>query len=189
MKVNTQRLEEQAAQLRYISHTVSGIQESVLRTSRMLSRESIGAAFRNPIRKVAGDLENRAEELMKMSRVLQDIAGIYERTERDIVDESEHANIHHGILPTGLIPIPPLPTNIFDPRQDYPRPDISPDFPEGYEDVWNSWSDDTSPIGDWTSVLRQFQPVGNQNTPEVRENPNQPGDVSGGIDWTPWDGE
>lgn len=182
MKVNTQRLEEQAGLLRGLSHSVSGIQDSVLRTVRSLSRESIGEEFRIPILALAASVENRAEELMRMGRVLQDIARIYERSEQEVLDEADHANIHHPHFGTGAIPIPDFPRFILNPG-DISGAGTQNGGTDASGDDWSGWD-----IAGWDTVLRQFR------TPEPDDTAGTPGSTDGipaepmgGIDWTPWD--
>ena len=106
MKVNTDELNRQADQLRYIAYRLSDIEDSVLQISRSLSRERFGERFRMPLWQAARSIDNRSDELRRMTSALNQIARLYERTETGIVDEADHAVIHHPQWITGIIPIP-----------------------------------------------------------------------------------
>lgn len=122
MKVNTQRLEEQANELREISYRMRAIQDSVLHTAQVLSRQQFGEQFRRPIRSAAGKVESRSDDLMKLSRALEQIARLYERTEQDIVDETQSANLHFEFFRPGVIPIFPFPVFPLPVPEPAPRP-------------------------------------------------------------------
>ena len=109
MRVNTDELERQAAALRYISARLCDIEDTVQQISHVLCRERFGEMFRSPLNIMARTIGNRTDEMNRMSAALQQISAIYERTERQIVDEAEHANVHHAHSLAGLIMIPSVP--------------------------------------------------------------------------------
>lgn len=95
MRVNTDELNRQASELRRVSGQLSDLQDSVLRISRSLCRESVGERFLFPLMDAARAIGNRTDDLGKMRRALQQIARSYEMAEMRIVDEAEHASVHH----------------------------------------------------------------------------------------------
>lgn len=108
MKVNTDELQRQAAQLRNLSVRLNNIQDSVLQVSRVLSQESIGEKFRQPLRKAAENINRRSAELDRMRAALRQIAQMYEETELRIVDETEHATVRYPDSIVGEIHLPPM---------------------------------------------------------------------------------
>lgn len=112
MKVNTDELNRQAAELRRISARINDIEDALQRVNRGLCRERFGEKFRSPLDAMARTIAGRMDELNRMSTALLQISTLYERTENRILDEAEHANVHYDHELLTLIPIP---TNWFYP--------------------------------------------------------------------------
>ncbi|MBQ6839675.1 MAG: hypothetical protein IJO45_03175 [Oscillospiraceae bacterium] len=108
MKVNTAELNRQAAQLRSAARRMGDIQESVLRITRVLSQQSVGEKFRQPLNAAARSIVSRETELMRMGAALNQIADLYEQTELRIVDEAEHATVRYPHLIVGEIHVPTI---------------------------------------------------------------------------------
>lgn len=129
MKVNTDELERQAAELQNVASRINDIQDSVLRIARNLAREQFGERFRYPLNNAAASIGKRSDEMKRMRTALRQIAQLYERTEGRIVDEAEHASVHHPQNGVGAIPIPGI--NIANPiDRNYPVRPV-----EGYDGI------------------------------------------------------
>lgn len=108
MRVNTDELNSQAAELRRIAERISDIDDTVRYVTRALCRERFGERFQSPLNNMAGSITRQTEDLIRMSSVLQQISAIYEKTEGRIVDEAEHANVHHEHISPALFSIPSM---------------------------------------------------------------------------------
>jgi hypothetical protein len=91
MKVNTEELNRQASQLRRLAQRLNDLQDSVLRITRNLARESVGERFLPALTSAAQEIGKRSDDMGQMRRALQQIAEMYETAEMRIVDEAEHA--------------------------------------------------------------------------------------------------
>lgn len=108
MRVNTDELQRQADELQAVASRMNDIQDSVLRIARNLGREQFGERFRYPLNSAAASVGKRSEELRRMRSALQQISRLYERTETGIVEEAEHASVHHQQNGIGSISIPDI---------------------------------------------------------------------------------
>ena len=206
MRVNTDELERQAAALRYISARLCDIEDTVQQISHVLCRERFGEMFRSPLNIMARTIGNRTDEMNRMSAALQQISAIYERTERQIVDEAEHANVHHEHSLAGLIMIPKIPFWVnWTTEPTHPRyipisrdPGEDLQIVDGLPTVDDlDWAETAQAFDGLRDALigvhragfnmpverPVFEPIHIPQAPPAHTNP----DPAGMIDWTPWD--
>lgn len=176
MRVNTDELNRQAAELKCIAARINDIEDTVLWVSQELRRECFGEQFRPPLYNMAVSIASRAEELSRMSSALKQISVLYEKAEGRVVDEAEHANVHYDRETPTLITIPGIwqrfqwqtrPTNPYyihlptDPAEDVQVVDGLPTLDDiGWEDVVERVGDNSNegshpnPGPDITDALR-----------------------------------
>lgn len=187
MKVNTVELDLQSMALRLAAARINEIQSTVLQVSRRLRSERFGERFVGPLNAAVASIDNRGDEINGLRIALQQIASAYEKAEAHIVDEAEHASIHHEFLASGMIT---LPAGIIYPVLPVPNPGM----PIG---VQEAVIDAAAGLGEtvWDSIRHMAEYgqgageglgdiIGTGNLAENAEN------ILGGagvIDWTPWD--
>ena len=172
MRVNTDELDRQASALRYLSARLSEIGDTVQHISHVLCRERFGEMFRSPLNAMARSIGGRTDEMNRLSSALSQISEIYARTEREIVDEAEHANVHHEHSQPGLIAfsvLPPWATWTTEPTNPWYLP-IVPDPAEDVQVV-----DGLPTVDDlgWSeTIVQAFEELGPEHTgrtPEINE--------------------
>lgn len=111
MRVKTDELARQADELHSMAYRLNDIQDTVLRITRNLSLESVGEKFRPKLQLAARAIGERSDELRRMRVALNQIAQLYERCEMTVLDEADHAVVHHdhrvirGVrIPDGIHP-------------------------------------------------------------------------------------
>lgn len=106
MRVNTDELERQAANLNNQMRQLYELQDSVLRIARNLSRESATESFDASLRSAAHAIEQNCRDLGQLRMALLQIASLYERSENRIVDEAEAAAVHNEHSDYTIMPLP-----------------------------------------------------------------------------------
>ena len=105
MKVDSQRLKDQAANMRVMEHRLQDVRADVLRVIGRLREESFADSFHEPLQRLASSIGNECRDLTVLRSTLTQIADVYEDRERRIADEAERASVHHIHRPIGVSPI------------------------------------------------------------------------------------
>ncbi len=95
MKVDSQRLKEQAADLRTVESQLQDIRATVLQVACRLCDESFADEFREPLQRITTSMGRQCGDVATLRSALFQIADLYEDREQRIVDEVEQASVHH----------------------------------------------------------------------------------------------
>lgn len=108
MRVNTEELERQSANLNTQTRQLYELQDSVLRIARDLSTQSVTEPFDWQLRTVADAIERSCEDLGQLRMALLQIASLYERSETRIQEEAEAAAVSNEHSPFTITPLPSM---------------------------------------------------------------------------------